>query len=625
MKIRWRFVVLFLVLGVLVWLGHAWLQTVRSEDVAFVDNLFRSVSARDVGLRAGGGLLLLAIGILSAMLSGSRAEQDERAARTDQVRLGIRVVEAIDALGRRTDLDRADLLGRTVRILTQTRGYESAFIILVDDDRHPTMWTESGCGHQFEDMIDRLRGNQQIPCVGFALHQEPVVVTRNPDEDCFDCPLASRMRGRSAITVHVAAGTQMYGVLCITLSAGTRPDRDEQAIVRRAADALGRCIFRLAATERRADAERALRAQQEPFRNVFRGAHDAAALKDAGLVYQAVNPAFCRLVGKSEPSILGRTDLDLFDAAVAARFREFDLRVVETGEAQLHDEEFSGPLGRLRFNSARTPVLDNKDRCVGLLHVLRAPEPDADSEEHRRRLEELVTERSRMLDEIRTDLAGKKRLIDLGQAAGSIAHEIRNPLASIRNAAYFLRITAGRDMDEKPARHLAILEREIARADGIITGLLDYARGRPPQPERLDLAALLRDTVERADVPEGVDVTFSLPADLPPVHTDPHQMSEVFLNLITNACQAMNDVGRMTIVSARVGDSVRTSIADTGPGIPPDNLTRLFEPLFTTRAGGTGLGLSLCRGFVDANQGTISVRSRLGAGATFTVDLPISR
>jgi PAS domain S-box-containing protein len=241
---------------------------------------------------------------------------------------------------------------------------------------------------------------------------------------------------------------------------------------------------------------------------------------------------------------------------------------------------------------------------------------------HRQHLEELVGERTRELKQAQDALVLHERLAAIGKVAGSMAHEIRNPLAAMRNAAYFLNSTLDSQLHRKAARHLEIINREIDVANGIITSVLDFARGRPAELVTLNLADVLAIAQERAVLPEGVQVRRSIPFDLPMVRIDLQQMVQVFLNLLTNAAEAMSGKGRVTVSAQARDGKVRVSFRDEGPGIAPENLGRVFEPLFSTKAVGIGMGLTVCKSFVESSNGTIEVESEPGQGATFVITLP---
>jgi signal transduction histidine kinase len=200
-----------------------------------------------------------------------------------------------------------------------------------------------------------------------------------------------------------------------------------------------------------------------------------------------------------------------------------------------------------------------------------------------------------------------------------VSHELRNPLGVIKNSVYYLRMIL--PDEERLRRHLAILDREVSSATRIISGMLDFARSTPPARTPADLGALVGDAMERLIVPESVRVERELAEGLDPVMVDPHQMGLVLDNLLLNAIQAMPDGGLLT-VRTRPGDGrIELGVEDTGVGIAPEHLERIFEPLFTTKSKGIGLGLSLVKRLVEANNGTIRVETAPGKGTRFVVEL----
>jgi signal transduction histidine kinase len=191
------------------------------------------------------------------------------------------------------------------------------------------------------------------------------------------------------------------------------------------------------------------------------------------------------------------------------------------------------------------------------------------------------------------------------------------------NAVFYL----GAVLKEAPAEikeYLGILGTQIRLAEKIVGDLLDFARIKPPQLETVAVKQLVDDQLQRAGPLEGVTVKHDFPSDLPSVRVDRVQIGQVVLNLITNALQAMNGNGAvLTFRGRRAADGfVRLDVIDTGTGITPDEMEKLFEPLFTTKARGIGLGLAVSKGLVQANGGVISAESRPGAGTTMSVSLP---
>jgi PAS domain S-box-containing protein len=226
------------------------------------------------------------------------------------------------------------------------------------------------------------------------------------------------------------------------------------------------------------------------------------------------------------------------------------------------------------------------------------------------------------LKQVQQELVAGEKLATLGQVAGTVAHEIRNPLGAIRNATYFLNLTVSDKLTGKAAEHLNIINDEIDRCNRIITSLLDFVQGRPCEPHACSLADIVSQATARAELPRICEVETRLPRDLPFVRVDADQMEQVFCNLITNAHQAMAGAGKVAISAARTNGVVRVAVSDSGTGITPENRARLFEPLFSTKAVGVGLGLAICKAFIEANKGTIGVETEVGKGTTVTITLP---
>jgi signal transduction histidine kinase len=268
-----------------------------------------------------------------------------------------------------------------------------------------------------------------------------------------------------------------------------------------------------------------------------------------------------------------------------------------------------------------------------------------------------VMERTKELDEVQERLIRMERLAILGQMASRVGHELRNPLAAIKNAAYFLNMVL-EEPNPKVKEMLEILEEKVNTCERIISSLLDFGRTKPPDWRKADINDIVQEALARISVPENVEVVSQLDEALPIIRADPNQLGQAFGNIILNAIQAMPEGGRLVVktsansdfgeplglsASTELGEVsgrrlsrpvepsdapspewVTVSFADTGMGIPEENLGKLFEPLFTTKAKGIGLGLAVTRTLVDGHGGTIEVESQVGKGTTFRMRLPIS-
>ena len=241
-------------------------------------------------------------------------------------------------------------------------------------------------------------------------------------------------------------------------------------------------------------------------------------------------------------------------------------------------------------------------------------------------LELKVRERTKQLLDAQDELVRKEKLALLGQVAGSVGHELRNPLGVMNNAVYFLQ-TVLTDADATTREYLEIIKVEIAEADRIVGDLLDSVRTKPPQPAAVDVRELIDQTLRQNLVPSTMNVMLEIPATLPAVWVDAMQIRQVFRNLIGNGVEAMADGGTLAIraVENRQDGTVSVSVRDTGCGMPPDVLAKLFQPLFTTKARGIGLGLVVVKNLTEANGGSVGVESVPGEGSRFFVTLPCGK
>ncbi len=217
------------------------------------------------------------------------------------------------------------------------------------------------------------------------------------------------------------------------------------------------------------------------------------------------------------------------------------------------------------------------------------------------------------------------RLAALGELSSMIAHEIRNPMNTIRGFSDRIRrklavMPATGDLAED-ARFVV---EEVDRLSGIVTEMLDYSRPGRRRPESLTLSELVAESRKMIGgrIEEGgIEFKTDVASDLT-ISADRQQMKQVFLNLFLNAIAAMERGGMLLVAAAPVGEAVEIHIADAGSGIPADELRRIFDPFFTTKTTGTGLGLAIVKNIVETHGGTISAESAVGVGTTFTLKLP---
>lgn len=243
---------------------------------------------------------------------------------------------------------------------------------------------------------------------------------------------------------------------------------------------------------------------------------------------------------------------------------------------------------------------------------------------------ELVAERTaelrnslKQLEDAQHALVASERLAALGQMAATVGHELRNPLGVLTNSMYLIRTKVADTADQRLLRQLDTADREIAAATLIVSDLLEFSRPRAANPVSVDVVELLEEAISVAPAPTGIDVELDH-EPVPPIVADRDQIRQVVLNLLTNAYEAMPNGGRVQIAARTSGDKVEIVMADSGVGMDDDTLSHIFEPFFSKKTKGTGLGLAVCKRIVEAHDGTLALTSPNGEGCTAVLALPLA-
>lgn len=259
-----------------------------------------------------------------------------------------------------------------------------------------------------------------------------------------------------------------------------------------------------------------------------------------------------------------------------------------------------------------TGYLAERERKLRVMHQEAAERLS----ESYRRLEEQT---GRVL-EIEEQLRRADRLSTLGELAAGMAHELRNPLSSIKGTAEILQ------GDYKPGdrkyEFIGIMVKEVERLNRVVEEFLRFARPLPLQPTDVDLGEEISSVTHLLKGQAANIAMDIIPFSIPKIKADREKLVQVFLNIVLNAIQAMPNGGRLTITASVSNGFVELSFRDTGPGIPEENRDRLFKPFFTTKSAGTGLGLAISNRIVEAHGGKITFESKVGMGTTFRVRLP---
>lgn len=251
-------------------------------------------------------------------------------------------------------------------------------------------------------------------------------------------------------------------------------------------------------------------------------------------------------------------------------------------------------------------------------------EMSAQLKDARDNLEDKVRERTDELLNINRKLHRSERLAFLGKLAGSVTHELRNPLSVLKNAVYFLESKFKASKDPKVKKYMDIITKEITLIDAIIEDIMGFAKTKSPELEKTNVKTVIENAISMIEVPDLIKIKKDFDK-VPEIRIDANQVMHAVLNIANNAIMAMSGNGTLTFRILEKGDEVCIEVEDTGPGIPPDQRDLIFEPLYSSKPKGTGLGLPISKMMIENQEGRIEFDSELGKGTVFRILLPVIR
>jgi signal transduction histidine kinase len=216
-----------------------------------------------------------------------------------------------------------------------------------------------------------------------------------------------------------------------------------------------------------------------------------------------------------------------------------------------------------------------------------------------------------------------EKLAALGKVAGMISHELKNPLGTMKNALSVIKMNLENNSDEKPDEYLDIISKEIQVSNKIITDVLTFARLKKPELNSTNVRDILDTTISNLEKPKNVTISLSIYDGIPHIFADKDQLIQIFSNIFQNAIQAMPNGGIIHVDIKPKNEALEIQFSDDGIGIPKENIDKIFDPLFSTKPQGTGLGLSVCQSLVSNHSGSIEVHSEIDFGATFIIRIPL--
>ncbi len=344
-----------------------------------------------------------------------------------------------------------------------------------------------------------------------------------------------------------------------------------------------------------------LKVSQEKIKSIFRASPDTIIATDLQGNIIEYNRQMNKFTGYTREDLIGKSAFSFMSSADSKKVANLLEDIVENEsianfECHLAKKDGSTYPVELTISALR----DVQNMPYGFVAIIRD-----------------LTEKK----ELEKKLFQSERLAAIGELAGMVGHDLRNPLAAIKNAAYFLKKKGASIKEEQAKEMLEAIEKGIDHSDKIIKDLLDYARNMHLELQVNSVHNVLTDALAMVRIPENVNVINTV-SEEPTFTIDKNKIERVFINLVNNAVDAMPNGGTITINCKQSNDIVDITFADTGTGIPEEILPKIFSPLFTTKAQGMGFGLAICKRIIEAHGGTIAVETEKSKGTRFKITLP---
>ena len=373
--------------------------------------------------------------------------------------------------------------------------------------------------------------------------------------------------------------------------------------------------------------EEELKASEEKFRTLVESMSDIVFILDRQQRHIGVFGQWLKLYKTSPEVFLGKTAREVLGDEAARVHEEANLKALQ-GENVTYEWSMKTSEGKtLYFQTSLSPLRDSKGNIIGVVGVGRditkLKEAEEKLQEYTRNLEKILEERTRQLRE-------SERLAAIGEATMMVGHDLRNPLQAIINNVYIIK---SKYLDKLPKKARSILEREgleeilkrieneINYMNKIVRDLQDYSKPITPKYGRIRLTQIIERILSQIVPPEKIVVRKNIYVE--EIVCDEMLLERVLYNIILNAVQAMPEGGTLTITGEKSDGNIILSVEDTGVGIPENILPKLFTPFFTTKAKGQGLGLAICKRFIEVLNGKIDVESEVGKGSKFTITIPL--
>jgi two-component system sensor kinase FixL len=373
--------------------------------------------------------------------------------------------------------------------------------------------------------------------------------------------------------------------------------------------------------------EQQLVISEKRYRRLYETSQDGIMARDLQGRMVDCNKAYAKMLGYSKKELKQMTAKQLLPEKWYEQREKIVNKVLQSGRSIVFEREYKRKDGSVFPASVRTwRSTDEKGKVVGIWSIVRDITEQKEFQknllEHAGLLEKIIEDRNKQLKD-------SERLATIGQTAGMVGHDLRNPLQAVIGELYLARAEVESlpesDLKRNLQESIQVIEEQAAYMDKIVSDLQAFVRPVNIFKQSINLKELVTTVLGSVAITENININVDMKTDFPQVKADPQLLKRVLINLVTNAVQAMPDGGKITM-NAEVNsqNQVAVTVEDTGVGIPEKIKSQIFTPLFTTKPRGQGFGLAVCKRVMEAHGGSITFESQEGKGAKFTIQFPAS-
>ena len=528
-------------------------------------------------------------------------------------------------------LELEDILSAVVDKLKQVIGLDVVLIFLLDKDKQELKLVTHR--EVSEEFIAGLKGlkvgegfNGRVAQTG-----EPLVIEDASKDPRLTREIVKREKIKAEVIVPLKAKGNVVGTLAGAMRKSRKFLDEEVELLNTICSQVGMGIENSQLYQREHMAAQQALASEKRYREIFEDAHDAIWIHDSNGNIIAVNKATEEMTAYSSKELLRMNVRDFLAEEGISLARQIR-RKLFLGEPveQPYEQRLISKDGTERIVKLTTNLIREEGKIKGFQNIARDVTREKEIQDKLRATYQELRESHQQLKESQEQLIQAEKLTSLGQLAASIAHEVNNPLSGVLAYTQLLakKIKGNNIPKDVSLQYLSKMEAELIRSTKLIRHLLDFARQSPPAFRQLNLNDVVNrafDLAAHSAELQHIQTVKELDPSLPNLMADFDQLHQVCTNLILNAIQAMPQGGKLTIRTSAGDGQLKMEIHDTGCGISPKNMRKLFTPFFTTKqeVKGVGLGLAISYGIIQRHNGKIEVQSKEGEGTTFTICLPL--